>query len=287
MNNLNPNSHLTAILRTSLSYPARILMNQKRIHGKVLDFGCGIGKDVELLQQKGYDIVGYDPFYFPDYPKEKFDTILCFYVLNVLLPEEQAQVLLEVSSLLKPGGSAYFAVRRDVSYQGYRMHKLHKKETYQCQVQLPYHSIFLNDNCEIYEYQHYNQLARNHESNCVFCNPNAEHELIVESATVYAIYDKFPVNEGHALIIPKRHCADYFDLSFKEQAACLFVLNKVKELVAQRFKPDGFNVGINIGEKAGQTIHHVHIHLIPRYDGDVEEPRGGVRGVNVVFSLFS
>ena len=279
MNNLNPNSHLTAILRTSLSYPARILMNQKRIHGKVLDFGCGVGKDVELLQQKGYDIVGYDPFFFPDYPKEKFDTILCFYVLNVLLPEEQAYVLLEVSSLLKPGGSAYFAVRRDVSYQGYRMHKLHKKETYQCQVQLPYHSIFLNDNCEIYEYQQYNQLARNHESNCVFCNPNAEHELIAESATVYAIYDKFPVNEGHALIIPKRHCADYFDLSFKEQAACLFVLNKVKELVAQRFKPDGFNVGINIGEKAGQTIHHVHIHLIPRYDGDVEEPRGGVRGV--------
>ena len=70
MNNLNPNSHLTAIERTSLSYPARILLNQKKIIGKVLDFGCGIGKDFELLKQKGFDIVGYDPFYFPEFQTE-------------------------------------------------------------------------------------------------------------------------------------------------------------------------------------------------------------------------
>ena len=130
MNNQNSNSHLTAIERTSLSYPARIVLNQKKIIGKVLDFGCGIGKDVELLKHKGIDIIGYDPFYFSEFPTEKFDTILCFYVLNVLLPEEQAEVLMNVSNLLKPNGKAYFAVRRDIQYEGFRIHKIHKKSTY-------------------------------------------------------------------------------------------------------------------------------------------------------------
>jgi diadenosine tetraphosphate (Ap4A) HIT family hydrolase len=117
------------------------------------------------------------------------------------------------------------------------------------------------------------------DADCPFCNPDNERELIVESATAYSIYDKFPVNNGHALIIPKKHCSDYFELSFKEQQACIFMLNTVKEIVTKKFQPDGFNVGININTAAGQTIPHVHIHLIPRYNGDVKEPRGGVRGV--------
>lgn len=116
-------------------------------------------------------------------------------------------------------------------------------------------------------------------SDCPFCNPDSKRELIAESATSFSIYDKFPVSDGHALIIPKRHCEDYFNLTYKEQSACIFMLNKVKKIVSDRFKPDGYNVGINVGEKAGQTVNHVHIHLIPRYDGDVKEPRGGVRGV--------
>ena len=160
MNNLNPNSHLTAIERTSLSYPARLLINKNKMKGKILDFGCGIGKDVELLNSKGYDIKGYDPYYFPTFPTEKFDTILCFYVLNVLLPEEQAEVLMNVSNLLKPNGKAYFAVRRDIHYEGFRVHKVHKKETYQCIIKLGYSSIFKNENCEIYEYQHYTTLHK-------------------------------------------------------------------------------------------------------------------------------
>ncbi len=115
--------------------------------------------------------------------------------------------------------------------------------------------------------------------NCPFCNPDSDRELIAESKTAFAIYDKYPVNNGHALIIPKKHCSDYFDLTLKEQTACIFVLNKVKEIVSKRFNPDGFNVGINVGKKAGQTVNHVHIHLIPRYQGDVEDPLGGVRCV--------
>ena len=101
----------------------------------------------------------------------------------------------------------------------------------------------------------------------------------MESATAYAIFDKFPVSNGHTLIIPKKHCSDYFELSFKEQSACWFMLNKTKEILTKKFSPDGFNVGININEAAGQTVSHVHIHLIPRFKGDVKEQGSGVRGV--------
>lgn len=276
---LNPNSHLTAKERETLSFPAKIVFNRNAFVGDVLDFGCGFGSDVKILQERGINIVGYDKHYFPEYPTKKFDTIICFYVLNVLMPKEQATVLMELSQLIKPTGKVYIAVRRDLKYEGFRVHKIHQKKTYQCNVILNSRSFFRNENCEIYEYQHYNQLNSNEKSDCPFCNPHSDRELIVESATAYAIYDKFPVNDGHALIIPKRHCADYFDLTFKEQAACIFMLNRVKEMLAARFNPDGFNVGINVGDKAGQTISHVHIHLIPRYNGDVEEPLGGVRGV--------
>ena len=275
----NINSHLTAKERTHLSFPAKILANQNLLVGDVLDFGCGFGNDVQLLREKGINIVGYDKHYFPDYPKKQFDTIICFYVLNVLLPEEQSMVLMELSQLIKPTGKVYIAVRRDLEYEGFRMHKIHQKKTYQCNVVLNSKSFFKNENCEIYEYQHFNQIPRPENSGCPFCNPESDRELIVESATAFAIYDKFPVNKGHALIIPKRHCADYFELSFREQSACMFMANKVKEILTDRFNPEGFNLGINIGEKAGQTVSHVHIHLIPRYAGDVEDPKGGVRGV--------
>ncbi len=275
----NPNSHLTAIERTSLSYPARIVLNQNKLNGKVLDFGCGIGKDVELLKVKGIDIVGYDPFYFPEFPKEKFDTILCFYVLNVLLPEEQAEVLMNVSNLLKPNGKAYFAVRRDIQNEGYRMHKLHKKETYQCLIKLAYLSIFKNENCEIYEYEHYTTLHKGNAKLSPFLIGQETRELIVETATIFSIYDKFPVSKGHSLIIPKRLILNYFDLTLKEQTACWIVAKKVKTILQEKYNPDGFNVGININEVAGQTISHCHIHIIPRYKGDVENPKGGIRGV--------
>jgi diadenosine tetraphosphate (Ap4A) HIT family hydrolase len=275
----NKYSHLTAKERETLSFPTNSLLKRNLLIGEILDFGCGFGKDVELLKNKGFNVCGYDKHYFPAYPTEKFDTIICFYVLNVLMLEEQANVLMEVSQLLKPTGKAYFAVRRDIRFEGFRTHKIHQKPTYQCNVILNYRSIFKNENCEIYEYEHFNQIKKKENSECPFCNPDSKRELIVESATAYSIFDKFPVNKGHALIIPKKHCSNYFDLSFKEQSACLFMLNKVKEIVSNKFNPDGFNVGINIGDAAGQTIPHVHIHLIPRYSGDVANPRGGIRHI--------
>jgi diadenosine tetraphosphate (Ap4A) HIT family hydrolase len=278
MGTLNPYSHLTAKERDALSFPARIVKERNLLVGEILDFGCGFGKDVELLKAQGFSISGYDKHYFPDFPQRKFDTIICFYVLNVLLPEEQALVLMEISSVLKPSGKAFFAVRRDLTFEGFRTHKIHQKPTFQTNVVLPFKSVFRNENCEIYEYRHFNQVEKS-PSTCPFCNPSADAQLILESALAYSIFDKYPVNPGHALIIPKRHVPDYFDLSFKEQSSCFFLVNEVKRILQEQFNPDGFNIGINIGEKAGQTVSHVHIHLIPRYSGDVEDPRGGVRGV--------
>ncbi|TNF41427.1 MAG: methyltransferase domain-containing protein, partial [Cytophagales bacterium] len=107
--NANQFSHLTAKERESLSFPARMVKEKGLLAGEILDFGCGFGKDVEILKSQGFRIEGYDKHYFPRFPEKRFDTILCFYVLNVLLPEEQALVLMEVSSLLKPSGKAYFA----------------------------------------------------------------------------------------------------------------------------------------------------------------------------------
>ena len=276
---INAFNHLTAKERETLSFPAKLLLNKGLLVSDVLDFGCGFGKDTELLNLQNIHIVGYDPFYFPAYPAEKFDTILCFYVLNVLLPEQQVQVLMNVSAKLKPTGKAYFAVRRDLQYEGYRMHKLHKKETYQCNIKLPYKSIFKNENCELYEYQHYTFLNNARQDISPFFSDNEQKEILFESATAFSFFDKYPVSKGHALILPKRLVANYFDLSFKEQSACWIMVNKVKHELQNRYNPDGFNIGININEDAGQTIAHCHIHIIPRYKGDVEQPRGGVRGV--------
>lgn len=109
---------------------------------------------------------------------------------------------------------------------------------------------------------------------CLFCNYK---ETIAENELAFAIYDKFPVNKGHALIIPKRHFSSFFEATEEEIKAIYSLLHDVKCIVDREYKPHGYNVGINIGEDAGQTIMHLHVHLIPRYKGDVANPRGGVR----------
>lgn len=120
---------------------------------------------------------------------------------------------------------------------------------------------------------------KNETQFCPFCLSEEGREIIIGNDLAYATYDKYPVSTGHALIIPKRHCGNYFDLTLEEQSSCWNLVNRIKENITDRLHPDGFNIGINIGEASGQTIPHVHIHLIPRYHGDVHEPKGGVRGV--------
>ena len=117
------------------------------------------------------------------------------------------------------------------------------------------------------------------EKECIFCNLDPNREIIAQNDLALAFFDAFPVNPGHALIIPKRHVADYFDLTEDEVAAMQALLREVKAIVEKRFNPDGYNIGVNVNAAAGQSVFHVHMHLIPRYKGDVEHPKGGVRGV--------
>jgi diadenosine tetraphosphate (Ap4A) HIT family hydrolase len=113
---------------------------------------------------------------------------------------------------------------------------------------------------------------------CVFCDIDSDR-IAIENETAYAVFDAFPVNKGHMLIIPKKHIKDYFETDLQTQNELWKLVDECKKIVDKEFKPDGYNIGINCGEAAGQTVMHLHIHLIPRYKGDIENPRGGVRGV--------
>ena len=113
---------------------------------------------------------------------------------------------------------------------------------------------------------------------CPFCNIS-EDRIIASNKLCLAFFDGFPVSEGHALVIPRRHVASFFDLTPEERSSMFALADRVKADIDSRFHPDGYNIGINVGLAAGQSIFHVHLHLIPRYQGDVENPKGGVRGV--------
>ena len=114
---------------------------------------------------------------------------------------------------------------------------------------------------------------------CHFCN-KPDNEKVFQNELIYAVRDGFPVTYLHTLIIPRRHVATYFDLTKEERLACDEVIFQLKEAIEQEDNSvQGFNIGMNAGECAGQTIFHCQIHLIPRRKGDTENPRGGVRGV--------
>lgn len=114
---------------------------------------------------------------------------------------------------------------------------------------------------------------------CIFCEPEAPR-VFLENELSCALWDSFPVTDLHALVIPRRHAPDYFDLTRDELLACDELLRRARGLILERDATvEGFNVGVNAGAAAGQTVFHCHLHLIPRRQGDVENPRGGVRWV--------
>jgi diadenosine tetraphosphate (Ap4A) HIT family hydrolase len=113
-------------------------------------------------------------------------------------------------------------------------------------------------------------------SGCPFCDASGE---VAGNALAYARFDAHPVNPGHLLLLTRRHAEHWFEATADERAALLELVDAGKRLLDERYRPDGYNIGINVGEAAGQTVMHLHVHLIPRYRGDVPEPRGGVRGV--------
>jgi HKD family nuclease len=115
-------------------------------------------------------------------------------------------------------------------------------------------------------------------SDCPFCHPDLDR-IFHADQLVLGLWDQYPVSPGHALLIPRRHIADWFQATPEEQDALFRALEIAKENIERDFHPDGFNIGININRPAGQTIFHLHVHLIPRFEGDVIDPTGGVRNV--------
>ncbi len=106
-----------------------------------------------------------------------------------------------------------------------------------------------------------------------------QSEWVAENAQAFAIRDPYPVSPGHTLVITRRLVPTWFDATPDEQAALLDLVRDVKAALDRSHAPDGYNVGLNAGAAAGQTVMHVHVHVIPRYTGDMPDPRGGVRGV--------
>ncbi len=113
---------------------------------------------------------------------------------------------------------------------------------------------------------------------CPFCSLPTER-FVLQSGYAVVIRDAFPVSPGHTLIIPKRHVASFFEVTEAERADLMSLLAAARDDLDREFRPAGYNVGINDGAAAGQTVPHVHVHLIPRFAGDREDPRGGVRWV--------
>ena len=110
-------------------------------------------------------------------------------------------------------------------------------------------------------------------------SPFYEKEKIAENDYAFAVYDKYPVSEGHTLVVPKKEIADFFELEAEEYHACFDLVKQVRKILIDVYQPHGFNVGINNSPVAGQTVPHAHIHIIPRYEGDVKNPRGGIRNI--------
>ena len=113
---------------------------------------------------------------------------------------------------------------------------------------------------------------------CPFCHPPPD-QILIDGAEARVLWDTHPVNPGHVLIVPRRHVASLFDSTATERETLLRLADDARRILAEKHAPDGFNLGINDGLAAGQSVPHLHLHLIPRYRGDVPDPRGGVRWI--------
>lgn len=113
---------------------------------------------------------------------------------------------------------------------------------------------------------------------CPFCSPSPDN-VFHEDELVIGLWDAYPVSPGHALLVPRRHVASWFEATAGERLALMKGIDVAREAVEHLHAPDGYNIGINGGPAAGQTVPHLHLHVIPRYEGDVADPRGGIRHV--------
>jgi diadenosine tetraphosphate (Ap4A) HIT family hydrolase/HKD family nuclease len=116
------------------------------------------------------------------------------------------------------------------------------------------------------------------QSECSFCNADPAR-VFLQSDLIVGLWDAFPVSAGHALLVTRRHVASWFDATDAERQALTEAVQTARQEILRRHAPDGFNIGVNVGEAAGQTVPHLHVHVIPRYRGDIPDPRGGIRHV--------
>lgn len=118
-------------------------------------------------------------------------------------------------------------------------------------------------------------------SNCLFCRfeDRSVNKIFIQSANFYARYDNYPAVPGHVEVVPKRHVESFFELTKAEAAEAYELLKEARSQLAERYAPAGYTIGINEGRAAGRSVDHLHIHLIPRHDGDVADPRGGIRQI--------
>lgn len=115
---------------------------------------------------------------------------------------------------------------------------------------------------------------------CLFCKwVNEKERIVLENELAFGVFDEFAVSKGHMIFMTKRHVKDFFETTKEERVSIFELIDQAKKMIDQKYKPSGYNIGMNCGVSAGQSVMHIHTHLIPRYDGDVENPRGGVRGV--------
>lgn len=121
-------------------------------------------------------------------------------------------------------------------------------------------------------------MSRHEPDSCPFCHPRPE-SVIRETEHARVLADGFPIAQGHTLVVPRAHIASLFDVDAATYRAIWDLVDEVRADLQERLRPDGFNIGLNDGEAAGQTVMHAHVHVIPRFDGDVDDPRGGVRWV--------
>ena len=119
---------------------------------------------------------------------------------------------------------------------------------------------------------------------CIFCEIK---DYVLENELAYGIFDKFPATKGHMLFIPKRHVANFFDITKEEREAIFDLVEEGKKMLDEKYNPDGYNVGVNVNKSGGQTVFHVHVHLMPRFNGDVIDPTGGVRGAIPKYIKYS
>lgn len=115
-----------------------------------------------------------------------------------------------------------------------------------------------------------------HDPDCELCRLE---QILFEEREAYVRFDNHSLSPGHVLVVPRRHVASFFDMTWEEKTAVLTLLDRAKEHIAKEHRPDGYNIGVNVGKAGGQSRMHVHVHLIPRYAGDVADPRGGIRCV--------